>query len=95
MNDNGRRLIPRRARSQDRHVEVEAILRDASRADPGTLADIISELRTQPGNAGTQAEIDGVIARFRAAHPERRTGNEPTAVTGPGEGSGDEPPQHR
>lgn len=51
-------------------ARVESILREASRADLETMTRIAAELRTEPGLPRQQAEIDGVIARYRAAHPE-------------------------
>ncbi|MEV6072257.1 hypothetical protein AB0L82_37445 [Nocardia sp. NPDC052001] len=59
---------------------MEAILRDASRADPDTLDDIVNELRTHGGNVRTQTEIDGVIARFRATHADPHGDNERTST---------------
>lgn len=56
--------------------EVESILREASRADLDTLARIAIELRQQSGQPRMQAEIDGVVARYWTAHPERRRGDE-------------------
>lgn len=51
-------------------ARVESILREASRADLETMTRIAAELRAEPGLPRQQAEIDGVIARYRAAHPE-------------------------
>jgi hypothetical protein len=75
---------PRLGASERAREEAQAILCGASRADPETLAFMTAELRTQAAAAPprVQAEIDGVIARFRAAHPERPSGGDDT-VNGP------------
>lgn len=52
-------------------AEVQAILHDASRADRETLVRVAEELRRQAGQPRLQEEIDGVMARYWAAHPER------------------------
>ncbi|WP_433729891.1 hypothetical protein ACQP0C_01675 [Nocardia sp. CA-129566] len=93
MNDRFRRMLPGRAQLDANHfAEVQAILREASRADPETWGRVAAELRAQTvdGPPRLQAEIDGVIAHYWEMHPERLRGGEnamygPTGpVAGPG-----------
>lgn len=53
-------------------AEVQAILREATRADLDTMSRVVAELRKQTEAPRLQDEIDGVVARYWAAHPERR-----------------------
>ncbi|MBF6288156.1 hypothetical protein GV791_01755 [Nocardia cyriacigeorgica] len=53
-------------------AEVQAILREATRADLDTMSRVVAELRKQTEQPRLQDEIDGVVARYWAAHPERR-----------------------
>jgi hypothetical protein len=76
MNEAMKRLPWRSKLNSQQLAEVESILREASRADLDTLARIATELRQQSGQPRMQAEIDGVLARYWAAHPERRRGGE-------------------
>lgn len=69
-----RKALPRRSIPDEAQFEeVRAILREANRADPETLAIIAIELRAQTASAPprVQAEIDGVINRYRAARSTR------------------------
>lgn len=71
--------VPWRSKPNSQQLAVvESILREASRADLDTPARIATELREQTGQPRLQAEVDGVVARYWAAHPERRRGGENT-----------------
>lgn len=71
--------LPRRTTPGRRTNEAAARLwRAAECYDPGVLERIARGLRGLDTGSGyqirTQHEIDGVIARYRAAHPEARHG---------------------
>ncbi|WP_280495841.1 hypothetical protein [Nocardia farcinica] len=66
------RLRRRSKLDTEQLAEVQAILREATRADLDTMSRVVAELRKQTEAPRLQDEIDGVVARYRAAHPERR-----------------------
>ncbi|RDI66733.1 hypothetical protein [Nocardia pseudobrasiliensis] len=71
------RWLPRRGKLNAQQLaEAEAILREASRADLETLSRVAAELREQTEQPRLQTEIDGVVARYWASHPERRRGGD-------------------
>ncbi|WP_107654090.1 hypothetical protein [Nocardia suismassiliense] len=68
---NGLSWLPWRGQLESAEfAKVEAILREARRADVETMTRIAEELRAETERPRQQAEIDGVIARYRATHPE-------------------------
>lgn len=69
--------------------EADRIIQDAQRADPETMGRIVGLLRSpaQGYSSRTQAEIDGVIARWRASQLMREGGDGmygPAGPIGPG-----------
>ncbi len=72
VDDHPTMRLPHRDRLDvDRVAEMHAILRSAT-ADPETMQAVIAELRAEATEGlRLQTEVDGVIARYRAAHPRR------------------------
>ncbi|WP_280236348.1 hypothetical protein [Nocardia cyriacigeorgica] len=77
------RLRRREKLDSSQLAEVRAILREARRADVETLSRIAAELRKQTGQPRLQDEIDGVMARYWAAHPERGRSTDGQKSRGP------------